>query len=323
VGGVADLVNTNRTALVTGALGQDGYYLCRFLARRGYRVVGVVKPSRLGSADAESLGCEWLGVDLRDGSALRSAIREVRPAEIYHLAACHFPSDDRRNRLVEEDAFRAIHVDATQALLEVIRGELSDTKFFFASTCHVFGDPAEIPQNEATPRAPKSHYARTKQEASELCEEFTAVFGVHATVGILYNHESPRRQDHFVTGSIVKAAAEAARGDGKPLVLKDPLAVVDWGAARDYVEAMWLANHCEAGEYVVATGCGRTVFEFAEAAYGAVGLQARDWIREDDDKLVQGWPYIGDASKLSNATGWGPRTQFVDMVREMVESRLS
>jgi GDPmannose 4,6-dehydratase len=315
---------TRRTVLVTGATGQDGWYLCGQLVAAGADVVAAARADGAAAAELRALGARVMtGFDLSEPARFGAAVRELRPAEVYHLAACHFSADDERNETLELAAFRRVHVDATDAALSAIRRHSPGTRFFFASSCHVFGEPPHAPQTEATPRAPAAGYGITKQAGAELCLD-AAERGTHAVVGILYNHESPRRAAPFVTALIARAAADAAAGRGAPLALRDLDAVVDWGAAEDYVRAMALALQArDPGEYIIASGTARTVRDFAAAAYARAGLDAAAWVTQAGPAPPsRRIPYIGDSSRLNRATGWEPQIGFESLAGSMVEAYL-
>lgn len=315
----------NRIALITGIDGQDGYYLGKLLGEKGYQVVG----STVSMSDAKTSGVDahirLVEADLMERNALVRLIAAHAPSEVYHLAAPNFSSSDARNVVTPVEVFMRVNAIAVGEALEFIRTSAPKTKLFFASSCHVFGEPQEIPQLERTAQRPESLYAISKACGANLCRYFRSR-GVFAAVGILFNHESPRRADSFVSAVLARAAARVGLGRGAPISLRDPHAVVDWGAAPDYVDAMWRAlQAATADDYVVATGRGHTVMEFADEAFAYVGAVADDWIAAGTPASdgVRRLPYVGDASRLRAATGWEPRYSFRDLVHWMVETAVA
>lgn len=223
------------------------------------------------------------------------------------------------------EPFNSINLLATNEILDTIRRDLVKCRFFYASSSHIFGKVAHYPQNEKTPYRPDSLYAITKAAGNELCKFYREYYGVYASVGILYNHESPRRPLSFVTSQIAEAAAKASLGMQVRLTLKDLDAIVDWGAAQDYVRAMWLTLQQSCGnDYVIASGVPRRVHEFSKVAFEQVGLNANEFIFQDQDiKKNEELPYVGDSSKIQSTCDWHPVTSFNDLVIEMVKAHLN
>jgi GDPmannose 4,6-dehydratase len=307
-------------ALIIGCAGQDGRYLADYLSNKGYWVGGV---DRTEPHSDQQLAKYWQ-CDLRDSSSLKSPIEESCPDELYYLAAMNFSSaDENVHSAVLADLF-TVNTTGAAVCLSTIAAHLSRCRFFYAGSCHVFGQPAVSPQSENTPHNPTTPYGISKSAGLRLCKYFREFRGVFAVGGILFNHESPLRRPPFVTAQLARAAALAASGTGEAVILRDPEAIVDWGAARDFVEGMWLAlNHHEPDDYVIATGVPRTVREFATAAFDHVGTRAEDWITLtslEPSTQMRPVPYIGDSSYLRRATGWVPRTTFEQLVHEMVDA---
>jgi GDPmannose 4,6-dehydratase len=263
-------------------------------------------------------------VDLNEPKYLAEVVRKVRPHEIYHLAAHHFSSQNIDNNRSHLEPFVSVNLMAANTLLEILKQDLSESRFFYASSAHIFGVPATCPQTEMTLHRPDSPYAITKSAGVYLCRYFRESHSVYASVGILYNHESPRRPDSFVTNQIARTVALAFSGDKKPLVIRDLDAIVDWGAAQDYVVAMWLTLQQPFGdEYIISSGKPHTIREFVNEACGYLGIPADDLIIQNPKaKHVEHLPYVGDCSKIRTICGWKPRMSFRDLVRTMVDHQL-
>jgi GDPmannose 4,6-dehydratase len=258
--------------------------------------------------------------DLREAEVMGELLRALSPEEVYYLAAHHFSSQTDENRIGRLDPFVRVNLMTPNAALETIAEHSPRTRFFYAGSAHIFGTPAESPQNEATPHRPETPYALSKSAAVHLARTYRDTHGVFACSGILYNHESPRRGPSFVTTQIARAAALASLGRPEPLAVRDLEAVVDWGHARDYVRAMWLMLRQESAEdYIVASGVGRTVREFAQAAFSAVGLGSEELVVQGPAVTqVPQARLVGDSSRLRRATGWQPEIEFGALVEEMV-----
>jgi len=304
-------VTQPRVSLVIGSEGQDGFYLSGLLRSRGDQVVGIGRG----------------GIDLRDRDHVDDLLRDLRPAEIYYLAGV-FGSAESAAADPHQDFRRCgeVHVDGWLNFLDVTARRGSGARLFYAASSRVFGRPPHTPQNEMTPHAPLCMYGITKSAGMRL-GDFYRGRGVHCSSGILYNHESPRRPANFVSQKIVKAAVEIKLGGRQPLRLGNLSAAVDWGAAEDYVEAMVRILESEqAGDFLVASGEPRTVSQFADTAFSALGLPWRDHVIEDRTLLgaasPPGFALVGDSDKLRRATGWRPRTSFEEMVRLMVQAEM-
>jgi GDPmannose 4,6-dehydratase len=313
-----------KRALITGVNGQDGAYLAELLLGQGYRVIGLDR--RPPPRDMPSLAAldRHLVVDLLEPGALEAAVRQVRPDELYHLAAHHFSSQTDDNRTGRLEPFLRVNLIAPSEALEFIAKELPSCRYFCAASAQVFGAPTSSPQTESTPRNPDTPYGISKSAAMDVCRYFRNHRGVFASAGILYNHESPRRGESFVTTQIARAAALASTGVREPLRLRDLNAVVDWGAAQDYVRAMWLTlQQRTSGEYIIASGAGRTVREFAEAAFAVVRLRASDYLTQESPPTTSTRvPLVGNSSKIREICGWEPAISFDELVRSMVETQM-
>jgi len=317
--------STARRALITGITGQDGSYLAEFLLDKGYQVWGVTR--RTSSHHFERIAhlegqLELVSADLLDQSSLASVLAEVRPDEVYNLAAQSFvPTSWRQPVLTAE--FTAVGVTR---LLEAIRSVDPSIRFYQASSSEMFGKVREVPQNESTPFHPRSPYGVAKCYGHWITVNYRESYGLYACSGILFNHESPRRGLEFVTRKVTDGVARIALGLASELRLGNLDAKRDWGYAGDYVEAMWLMlQQPEPDDYVIATGETHSVRELVEIAFGHVGL---DWERYVviDPKLVRPAEVdllLGDASKARRQLGWKPRVTFRQLVERMVEADLA
>ncbi len=312
-----------KTALITGIAGQDGSYLSELLQQKGYALHGVDKSSPENLSSPVSRAVEMHEVDLLKPGHLGKLIRKIAPDEIYHLAAHHFSSQEDGNRRMSLEPFNSINFLAANEILDSIRSGSKNSRFFYASSCQIFGKADKYPQDERTPYRPDSFYAITKAAGTQLCRFYREYHGVYASAGILYNHESVRRPLTFVTSQIAEGAARASLGIPVRLVLKNLRAVVDWGAAQDYVAAMWLTlQQPQPDDYVIASGAPHSVSDFAGIAFDKVGLRAGDFVFEDkaavkDDASV---PYVGDPAKIRERCGWRPLVSFEELVASMVRA---
>jgi GDPmannose 4,6-dehydratase len=289
-------------ALVTGSRGQDGSYLTELLVERGYEVVGVDRGE----------------VDLTARDEVESLLRDVAPREIYNLASPSFVPESWEH---PEEALR-VGTLAVGVLLAAIARVDPAIRFFQASSATVFGQADETPQSETTPYRPRSPYAAAKACADSLVASYRDHLGLHASSGILFNHESPRRPKQFLPAKVARGAAAIAAGRETELVLGNLDAQRDWGYAPDYVDAMWrIVHHDEPGDYVVATGELHSVRELVELAFAHVGLDWRDHVRVDES-LVRRDEHciVGDATKARTVLGWAPTVGFEELVRLLVDA---
>lgn len=321
-----------KKALITGITGQDGSYLCELLLARGYEVHGTVRRSSSFNRfriehliqDQETYGTRLFlhYGDMTDSSALNRILEKCGPAEIYNLAAqSHVRiSFDMPEYTGDVDAIGVTRI--LDAIREV--GLAGECRFYQASTSEMFG-ATPPPQNEESPFRPRSPYAAAKLYAHWMVVNSREGFGLHASSGILFNHESPRRGENFVTRKITIAVARIARGLQKRLVLGNLDAGRDWGHAKDYVEAMYLMLQQPSGDdFVVSTGRMHSVREFAELAFSHAGLNYMDHVDTDPAYLrpTEVDALCGDSSKALEVLGWEPRISFEELVREMVEHEL-
>jgi GDPmannose 4,6-dehydratase len=313
-----------RTALITGVTGQDGSYLAELLLEQGYRVVGMVR--RASTENFSRVAhlrdrLELTQADLLDQSSMVSVLSEVRPDEVYNLAAQSFvPTSWAQPVLTSE--FTALGVTR---LLEAIRHVDPKIRFYQASSSEMFGKVRETPQNEQTPFYPRSPYGVAKVYGHFITVNYRESYGLFACSGILFNHESARRGLEFVSRKVTDGAARIALGLAETLPLGNLDAERDWGFAGDYVRAMWLMlQQREPDDFVVATGVSHSVRQLVEIAFGCAGL---DWRRHvtTDPKLVRPAEVDklrGDASKARARLGWRPEVSFEAMIEMMVRADL-
>ena len=324
--------DSDKIALITGITGQDGSYLSELLLERDYTVHGIVRrTSNMLRSRIEHLrrNDEIYGRrlflhygDLSDSTTLRRIISDVRPTELYHLAGqSHVGLSFEIPESTCEEAGMA-----TLRLLEIARSQPHPVKFYHASSSEIFGNASEIPQTENTPLRPTSPYGCAKAFATQLARVYRESYGLFVCNGILYNHESPRRGENFVTRKIARAAARIARKLDDELVLGNLESQRDWGRAHDYVEAMWLmVQHKTADDYVVATGETHSVREFVEVAFAVVDLPWEKYVKHDEsfDRPTEPARLVGSADKIRRTLGWKPAGTFRQLVGEMVEAELA
>jgi GDPmannose 4,6-dehydratase len=312
-----------RRALIIGIAGQDGSLLAELLLGEGYDVFGVVRQPVSGRFEnlveiREQI--ELVQSDVLDELSLVDVLTSCRPHEVYNLAAPSFvPMSWRQPVLTAE--FAAV---GCTALLEAIRRVDDEIRFYQASSSEIFGEPREVPQTETTPLAPVTPYGVAKAYAHFITLSYRRRYGLHASSGILYNHESPRRPPDFVTRKISRAAASISLGLEREVLLGDLDARRDWGFAGDYVRAMWSMLQRETpGDYVVATGEAHSVRELAQCAFSRVGLDWEEHVRVDES-LVRGraelYDLVGDASKAREELGWAPSVDFEGLVHLLVDA---
>ncbi|PYJ11428.1 MAG: GDP-mannose 4,6-dehydratase [Verrucomicrobia bacterium] len=307
-----------RSALIIGASGQDGRLLARLLQDRNYAVRGWIRRETEMPAP-----CECALVDLLDSAVVETALRRSPPDEIYYLAAFHHATEDAIE-LSAPELLRCsfdVHVLGLLNVFQAMEECSPRTRLFYAASSHVFGVPTSKWQNEQTPLKPNSAYGISKAAGLQCCQLYRQQSGMFAATGILFNHESALRKPSFLSQKIVRGALRSRRDPTYKLVLGDLEARVDWGYAPDYVEAMFrILQLAEASDFVVASGELHTVREFAQIAFGAVGLDWRQHV-ETDVRLLNktSHPLRGDSGKLRAATGWTPGVTFREMVVRLVE----
>jgi len=318
-----------KRALITGITGQDGSYLAELLLGKDYEVHGIIR--RASTFNTERIDHLYQdphlrGVrlflhygDLSDSVSLLQLLHELRPQEIYHLGA---QSHVRVSFDIPENTANVTGLGALR-ILEAIRRSDVRPRFYQASSSEMFGKATEVPQRETTPFHPRSPYGVSKIFAYWATVNYRESYGIYACNGILFNHESPRRGETFVTRKITRAVAYIKAGLQKKLYLGNLDARRDWGYAPEYVEAMWLMLQQETpDDYVIATGETHSVREFCEEAFSCAGLHWREWVQIDNRyfRPAEVDVLIGDASKAKRTLGWTPKTKFKDLVRLMVEA---
>ncbi len=313
---------TQPNALITGITGQDGSYLADFLLAQGYRVVGMVR--RASTENFERIEhlrgkIEIRQADLLDQLSLINLLREIRPREVYNLAAQSFvPTSWEQPVLTGE--FTALGVTR---LLEAIRLVDPGIRFYQASSSEMFGKVQEIPQTERTPFSPRSPYGVAKAYAHWITVNYRESYGIFACSGILFNHESPRRGKEFVTRKVTDGVARIKAGLATTLPMGNLQARRDWGFAGDYVEAMWrMLQQPQPDNYVIATGETHSVQELCERAFGRAGLNWKDHVVVDRALVrpAEVDSLLGDATKAKRVLGWEPKVSFHALVDMMVDA---
>ena len=313
-----------KTALITGITGQDGSYLAEFLLAKGYRVYGLERrSSNKNHTNITHLlsNITMISGDLLDEASLVHAIRQANPEEVYNLASQSFVGDSWKQPVFTGEVTGL----GVTRMLEAIRQVNPAIKFYQASSSEMFGSTKEMPQNEKTQFYPRSPYGVAKLYAHWITVNYRESYGLFATSGILFNHESPRRGMEFVTRKITDGVARIKLGLAKKLRLGNLSAKRDWGFAGDYVEAMWLMlQQKQAKDYVIATGETHSVKEFAEEAFHHVGLDWKKYIKIDRAffRPAEVDHLRGDASRAKKELGWKPNVGFKELVHMMVDADL-
>lgn len=325
-----------KRALITGITGQDGSYLAELLLDKGCEVYGLVRRSSSisrpridhlarhagGTVDDENSLLRLVYGDMNDSISLARIIHDVQPDEVYNLAG------QSHVRVSFEMPEHTASIDGLGPLrlLEAIREAKPTARFYQASTSELFGNSESSPQNELTPFRPRSPYAASKLFAYWMTVNYREAYGIYAVNGILFNHESPRRGESFVTRKITLGAARIKLGLQDKLTLGNLDARRDWGYARDYMEAAWLMLQQEKpDDYVIATGEARSVREFLDEAFGYLDLDWKQYVETDPRYLrpTEVNAVLGDASKARMLLNWHPRTSFQELVRMMVDADLA
>jgi GDPmannose 4,6-dehydratase len=311
-----------RKAFITGITGQDGSYLAEILLEKGYDVYGMIRrSSSFNTARIDHIfgDVELVFGDLTDGSVLNQLMRTIRPDEVYNLGAqSHVRvSFDVPEYTADADAM------GTLRLLDAIREEGVECRFYQASSSEMFGQAEEIPQRETTPFHPRSPYGVAKVFSYWITRNYREAYGMYAVNGILFNHESPRRGPTFVTRKITRAVGAILRGEQNDLKLGNLDARRDWGFARDYMEGAWMMLQAdEPDDFVLATGETHSVEDFLEEAFTYAGLDWRDFVAIDPRYFRPSEVdiLIGDYSKAKEQLGWEPVVRFQELVRMMVDA---
>ena len=319
-----------KTALITGITGQDGSYLAELLLNKGYKVIGVKRRTSLIATDRIDnifndpdliMNFDLVYGNMNDSGCLHRLLIEYKPDEIYNLAA---QSHVRVSFETPEETTEYVAM-GTLRLLEAYRNICPEAKFYQASSSEMFGDNPENPQSETTRLMPASPYACAKVYAHNICRNYRESYGLHISSGILFNHESPRRGETFVTRKITQAAARIKMGIQDDLLLGNLDAKRDWGFAGDYVEAMWLMTQQKTpDDYVVATGETHTVREFLQVVFDYAGLDIDKYVKIDE-RLFR--PHevpllLGDATKAKEKLGWEPKVNFEGLAKMMYDADL-
>ena len=324
-----------RRALITGITGQDGSYLAEFLLEKGYEVHGIIR--RSSSFNTERIDHVYQdphdkGVrmrlhygDLSDSAGLMRLVQEVKPDEVYNLGA----QSHVRVSFEQPEYTADVVGTGTLRLLEAIRAYQDwagkQVRYYQASSSEMFGQVHEVPQRETTPFHPRSPYGCAKVMAHWMTVNYRESYGMHASCGILFNHESPRRGETFVTRKITRAVGRIKLGLQDKLFMGNMSAQRDWGFAGDYVDAMWrMLQQPEGDDYVVATGKMISVQEFADMCFAQVGLDSKDYIEIDPRyfRPAEVEELLGDPAKTREKLDWEPKTSVEDLARMMVESDL-
>ncbi len=317
-----------RRALITGITGQDGSYLAELLVSKGYEVHGIVR--RIALEDPEHRLARLAAVrdrlilhaaSLESFASIYQAVAKIVPHECYHLAAQSFVSYSF------DDEFSTLNanINGTHFLLAAVKNVAPHCRFYFAGSSEMFGKVEQVPQNEHTPFHPRSSYGISKVAGFELTRNYREAYDMYTSSGILFNHESPRRGYEFVTRKITSGLARIVAGKAKQLKLGNLDAKRDWGHAREYVQAMWLMlQQPEPDDYVIATGETHSVREFVEAAFSHAGLDYQDFVVTDADlfRPAEVNILLGDATKAKEKLGWKHKTDFTQLVHEMVDGDL-
>ncbi len=313
---------TKPVALITGITGQDGSYLAELLLEKGYHVVGMLRRSSTLNFERIAHIQDRLTLepgDLLDEASMMSVIRRYRPQEVYNLAAQSF---------VQTSFGQPVLTGETTALgvtrlLDAIRMVDPEIRFYQASTSEMFGKVVETPQREQTPFYPRSPYGVAKVYGHWITVNYRESYGMHASSGILFNHESPRRGLEFVTRKVTSTVAKIKLGLASELALGNLDAKRDWGYAADYVKAMWLMlQQDQPDDFVIATGTTHSVRELCELAFGALGLDWERYVRVDERFLrpAEVDLLVGDPGKAGAKLGWQPETDFATLVEMMVKA---
>lgn len=297
-------------AIVVGSAGQDGLLLSQLLLRHGTEVIGITRDS----------------LDITDGKAVATLMDRHAPDSVYYLAAVHGSSEadsavETEAKLAERSV--AVHVTGLTCFLQAIADRRSKTRLFYAASSRVFGEPDGSIQDEATALAPIETYGITKAAGLLFCRMYRRKFQVHASTGILYNHESPLRGAGYVTQKLARAAAQAALGIKTTIYVRDLDARVDWGWAEDYVEAMRRIVDLPMGDdFIIASGSTHSISEFAAAAFGHVGVDWRKHVRQGDETVAVLRPQLcGSPAKLRAATGWRSLVSVPEIAARLVDAQ--
>ena len=318
-----------RRALITGITGQDGSYLAELLLSKDYEVHGIVRRVAIEDPDHRLNRVRHLrdrlvlhAASLKSYGSIHSVVEETQPNECYHLAAQSFVTYSF------DDEFSTLNtnINGTHHLLSALRRVAPQCRLYFAGSSEMFGAAEESPQNERTRFRPRSSYGISKVAGYELTRNYREAYGLHASNGILFNHESPRRGYEFVTRKITSGVAKIVAGKQSKLSLGNLAPLRDWGHAREYVQAMWMMlQRDQPDDYVIATGIAHSVEDFVAAAFSIVNLNWRDHVVVDPTlfRPAEVQVLVGDSTKAKVELGWQPEIAFCELVKEMVDSDLA
>jgi GDPmannose 4,6-dehydratase len=314
-----------KRALITGITGQDGSYLAEFLLEQGYEVSGLVRRSstvNFSRIDHIQERITLISGDMLDQTSMQTALQECEPQEVYNLAAQSFVQTSWTQPVFTGD----VTALGVTRILSAIRHVNPDIRFYQASSSEMFGKVREVPQCESTPFYPRSPYGVAKVYGHWITVNFRESYGMHATSGILFNHESPRRGIEFVTRKVTYNVAKIKLGMAKEIRLGNLDSRRDWGFAGDYVKAMWLMlQQDQPDDYVIATGETHSVQELVETAFNCVGLDWHDYVVQDPRFMrpAEVDLLVGDPAKAGQVLGWEPKVTFTTLIQMMVEADLA
>lgn len=316
-----------KVALITGITGQDGSYLAEFLLEKNYEVHGIVRRESLeDQTRLENIKRIKDQIFIHEGSlndhlSIYKIFSKVLPDECYHLSASSFVNYSFN----DEFQTMANNFNSTHYLLSTIREVRKECKFYFAGSSEMFGEPKESPQTENTPFNPKSIYGISKVSSHYLLKNYREKEGIFACTGIMYNHESPRRGNQFVTKKIISSAVKIKKGIQEKLYLGNLEARRDWGYAPEYIAGMWLVLQAkEADDFILATGKLHTVREFLNIVFSLLGLNYEDYVEVDHKyfRASEHIPLCGNPDKIKKVLGWENRTSLKEIIKEMVDKEL-
>ncbi|MEW6408117.1 MAG: GDP-mannose 4,6-dehydratase [Patescibacteria group bacterium] len=313
-----------KKALITGITGQDGSYLAEFLIKKGYEVHGIIFRKTDNSWRIEDIKekVKVYECDVKNEEKIIELVKTIMPDEIYHLAS----RVDTRIVFEDEEDILKTNFESIHFFLRAIKLYSGKSKFFLAGSSLMFGDAKESPQNENTALNPNNPYGIAKTAGFYLVKMYRDNYGIFACTGILYNHESPRRDLKFLPRKVTSAAAKIKLGKEKELILGNIEAKRDWGFAGDYIEAMWLMLQAnKPDDYVIGTGEIHTVKDILDVAFKEVGLEWDKYVVVSNEffKEEGGQPLVADISKIKKELGWWPKTPFKEMIKAMVQNDLN
>lgn len=309
-----------KKAIIVGYNGQDGRLLYEFLSRKGYGIIGIGKNKILcnNHVDVDS-------IDIANTMDVHTLINDFKPDEIYYLAAFHNSSEDKPLDDIElyHNSY-SINVFSLLNFLEGMRKGSSGSKLFYAASSHIFGNATCEFQDESTPINPNSIYAITKAAGLFSCRYYRSKYSIFASVGILYNHESPLRNQKFVSKKIIQGAINIKNNTQKSLVLGDLKAEIDWGYAPDYVEAMHKILNCDSSDdFIIATGKKHTVLDFVKTTFEYLGMDWKLYVKEKPSLITRKkTTLIGNPTKLMTMTEWKPSVDFEQMIQMLIEEEI-